>query len=70
MKAYSLKITLPRFAYFINLEILPVTTKIQTATAKPKHTKPEVTYEQIKASEQVRLEIDRIQAMYLEQCKF
>ncbi|GAK59537.1 hypothetical protein U27_06522 [Candidatus Vecturithrix granuli] len=70
MKAYSLKITLPRFAYFINLEILPVTTKIRAATAKPKHEKPEVTYQQIKAAEQARWEMNRIQAMYLGQCKF
>jgi len=70
MKAYSLKITLPRFAYFINLEILPVTTKIRAATVEPQHEQPEVTYQQIKASEQARQEMNRIQAMYLGQCKF
>lgn len=70
MKAYSMKITLPKFAYFINLEILPVTTKIQANTTESKHEEPEVTYRQIQASEQARREMNRIQAMYLGQCKF
>ena len=70
MKASSLKITPPRFAYFINLEILPVTTKIRATAAKPKYEESEVTYQQIQASEQARQEMNRIQVMYLAQCKF
>ena len=70
MKAYSLKITLPKFAYFINLEILPVTTKIRENRSEPKQEDPEVIYRRLKAKEQSIREMNRIQAMFLAQTRF
>lgn len=70
MRAYSLKITLPRFTYFINLEILPVTTKIRENIAQTRPEESEVLYRQMKMEEQILQERSRIQAMLLAQSRF
>lgn len=70
MKAYSLKITLPKFAYFINLEILPVTSKIRTTRPETHPEESELMYRRLRANEQVRQELDRIQTIYTTQFRF
>ena len=70
MKAYSLKITLPKFAYFINLEILPVTAKIRETRSKTTYEEPELTYRRMNAKEQSLREMNRIQAIFLAQTRF